>query len=97
MTFFAAEVFDEARRKFGVPQLSPAAFRRNIITEGVDLNSLIGERFTLQGVTFLGMEECRPCHWMEQAVAPGAEHWLKGQGGLRARVITTGVLWKDAP
>lgn len=96
-TFFAAEIFEAARKKFNVPELSPAAFRRNIITEGVDLNSLIGETFTLQGVTFLGMEECRPCFWMEQAIAPGAEDWMKGQGGLRARVLSTGWLRKDAP
>lgn len=96
-TFFAAEVFDEARRKFNVPQLVASAFRRNVITAGVDLNALIGETFVLQGITFRGMEECRPCFWMEQAVAPGAEDWLKGQGGLRARVLSTGWLRKDAP
>lgn len=97
VTFFAAEVFDETRRKFNVPQLLASAFRRNVITEGVDLNAMIGQTFELQGITFRGMEECRPCHWMEQAVAPGAEHWLKGQGGLRARVLSTGWLRKDAP
>lgn len=94
-TFFAAEVFEATRRKFRVPRLAASAFRRNIITEGVDLNAMIGETFTLQGVTFLGLEECRPCFWMEQAVAPGAEDWLKGQGGLRCRILTSGWVRRD--
>lgn len=95
-TFFAAEIFDAVRKEFKVPALAASAFRRNIITEGVDLNALIGERFTLQGLTFEGVEECRPCFWMEQAVATGAEHWLKGRGGLRCKIITGGWLKRDA-
>jgi len=97
VSFFAAEIFEAVRHEFKVPELSPAAFRRNLITEGVDLNTLIGEKFTLQGVQFQGMEECRPCHWMEQAVAPGAEDWLKGRGGLRCRILSTGMLRTDVP
>lgn len=96
ITFFDAEIFDAVRREFHVPDLSPAAFRRNVITEGIDLNTLIGQKFTLQGIELQGMEECRPCHWMEQAVALGAEDWLKGRGGLRCRILSTGVIRKDA-
>lgn len=95
ITFFAAEIFDQVRREFKRPDLSPSAFRRNVITEGIDLNTLIGEKFTLQGVELQGMEECRPCHWMEQAVAKGAEDWLKGRGGLRCRILSTGTLRRD--
>jgi MOSC domain-containing protein YiiM len=56
------------------------------------LSSLIGKQFELQGVRFEGTEECRPCYWMEQALGPGAEIWLKGRGGLRARILTSGIL-----
>jgi MOSC domain-containing protein YiiM len=41
---------------------------------------------------FEGVEECRPCYWMDQALAPGAEEFLKGCGGLRVRVLTDGIL-----
>ncbi len=92
VTFFAWETLQAARRHFGVPKLSADAFRRNVITEGVDLNSLIGRRFTLGGVEFEGTGEARPCHWMNAVVAPGAEDWLIGQGGLRAKVLTDGEL-----
>jgi MOSC domain-containing protein YiiM len=43
-------------------------------------------------VAFAGTGEARPCHWMNHAVAPGAEDWLKGRGGLRARVLSDGEL-----
>jgi MOSC domain-containing protein YiiM len=92
VTFFAWETFQAAKRKFKLPSLSPDVFRRNVITEGVDLNSLVGRRFTLDGVEFEGIEESRPCHWMNSAVAPGAEDWLRGQGGLRAKVLSDGRL-----
>jgi len=96
VTFFAAEVYEEICRDLGVAGRSPAVFRRNVLTRGADLNALIGEEFELQGVRFLGTRECSPCHWMDEAFAPGAEAWLKGRGGLRARILTSGRLVVDA-
>lgn len=92
VTFFAWEIFAAARAHFQVPDLSPAAFRRNVITSGLDLPSLIGRRFTLGGVEFEGTVESKPCYWMNQAVAPGTEEWLRGNGGLRARILADGPL-----
>jgi MOSC domain-containing protein YiiM len=71
---------------------SPDAFRRNVIIAGVDLTALIARIFRLQGIEFEGMSEARPCYWMNDAVAPGAEAWLRGRGGLRARILTDGDL-----
>jgi MOSC domain-containing protein YiiM len=92
VTFFSWEIFDQARRHFGKPHLAASAVRRNIVVEGLDLPALIGARFRLGGIEFLGSEESRPCYWMNEAVAAGAEQWLRGNGGLRARVLTDGEL-----
>lgn len=92
VTFFAWEVYEAVKREFRVPQLSPSAFRRNVVVSGLDLKGLIGRRFVLGGVEFEGTAEARPCYWMNSAVAPGAEDWLKGRGGLRAIVLTDGEL-----
>ena len=92
VTFFAWETFLAAQEKFGLPALLPEAFRRNVIVEGVDLNALIDHRFTLGGVEFEGVVESRPCHWMDGVIAPGAEEWLKGRGGLRAKILSDGPL-----
>jgi MOSC domain-containing protein YiiM len=92
ITFFDWTVYERIRDDFDCPELDPAWFRRNVLTAGVDLNSLIGQRFMLQGVEFEGSEECRPCYWMDEAVAPGVHEALKGFGGLRARILSSGKL-----
>jgi MOSC domain-containing protein YiiM len=93
ITFFAAEVLDALARELGLAEASPAATRRNVITRGVNLNALVGVEFELQGVRFAGVEECRPCYWMNNAFRhEQAESWLKGNGGLRARILSDGIL-----
>jgi MOSC domain-containing protein YiiM len=92
VTFFAWETYETAKRELAAPALRPEAFRRNVIVEGVHLPSLAGARFTLGGVEFEGVGEARPCYWMNDVVAPGAEQWLRGRGGLRAKILRDGVL-----
>ncbi|MDB6168332.1 MAG: hypothetical protein JWM88_1196, partial [Verrucomicrobia bacterium] len=92
ITFFSWEIFRAAREEFSVPSLSPGAFRRNVVIEGIDLNLLIGCRFSIGHAEFEGTVESKPCYWMEQAVAPGAEVWLRGNGGLRAKIRRDGRL-----
>jgi MOSC domain-containing protein YiiM len=92
ITFFQDEVYQSLCEQFDVHDKPPSVFRRNIITRGVDLNSLIGKEFDIQGVRFFGAEACAPCYWMDQAFCPGAEAALQGKGGLRARILNDGVL-----
>jgi MOSC domain-containing protein YiiM len=92
ITFFSLDVFDELCRTLGLGQRSQAEARRNIIVRGADLNELICEDFEVQGVRFHGTEECRPCYWMDRAIAPGAHEFLKGRGGLRAKILSDGRL-----
>ncbi len=97
VSFFAEEVYRELCESLGVRDKTPAAFRRNIVCAGVDLNTLVGGReFQVQGVVFRGREECRPCYWMDQSFGPGAEAALRGRGGLRAEIVTGGTLRVDA-
>jgi MOSC domain-containing protein YiiM len=95
VTFFAAEMYENLCEKLQVTDRDPSVFRRNILTRGADLNALIGKTFEIQGIRFEGMSECSPCYWMDQAFAPGAEEALKGHGGLRARILTTGTLRRE--
>jgi MOSC domain-containing protein YiiM len=92
ITFFATEVFEDVCRKLGAIEKSPGVTRRNVITRGIDLNSLVGKQFEIQGLHFKGTAECSPCHWMNDAIAPGAEAALHGRGGLRAKILTDGTL-----
>ena len=92
ITFFAEEVYQALCGQFDIRDKPPSVFRRNVITRGIDLNSLIGLEFEVQGVKFFGVEECKACYWMDQAFHPGAEQALAGRGGLRARILTDGIL-----
>jgi MOSC domain-containing protein YiiM len=97
VTFFAEETWIRLCRALGVADRRPDVFRRNIVVRGADLNALIGRDFEVQGVRFHGVEHCRPCFWMEQAFAAGAlallDEWKAG--GLRARVLSDGLLAVD--
>ncbi|HET7538200.1 MAG TPA: MOSC domain-containing protein [Candidatus Didemnitutus sp.] len=95
ITFFSSEVADDLQRELQLSALDPSSLRRNVIIEGIDLNTLVGTSFILQGVRFEGVEECRPCVWMNQAVGAGAETWLRGRGGLRAKILSDGTLHRD--
>lgn len=97
ITFFSGEVYEELCHFLQLADRSPAATRRNVITQGIDLNELIGTNFEIQGVQLQGVEECRPCYWMDEAFAPGAEKFLKGRGGLRARILCDGAISVTRP
>ncbi len=92
ITFFSSEVFHDVCRVLTASEKSPGVARRNVVTHGIDLNSLVGKRFIVQGVEFEGVCECKPRYWMDRAIAPGAEEALRGRGGLRARILTNGTL-----
>jgi len=92
ITFFAREVFDQLCAEFGVSDRELSVFRRNVITSGIELPSLYEQEFEVQGVRFHGIGHCAPCHWMNTAFHPGTEARLKGRGGLRAKILSDGVL-----
>jgi MOSC domain-containing protein YiiM len=97
VTFFAEEVFEALCLEFGIYDKPPSVLRRNIMTRGQELNELIGRRFEVQGVVLKGIEECRPCFWINGAFAPGAEKFLRGRGGLRTRVLSSGKISVTTP
>ncbi len=98
ITLFDWSVYERVRDEIVKGDLHPMAFRRNVVVQGIDLNDLIDKRFTLGGLELTGSCECKPCYWMDQACAPGAFEFLKGQGGLRARIVKGGeLLLGDCP
>ena len=92
ITFFSLEVFEMLIRHFGLTNKSAGTVRRNVIVSDIDLNSLIGEEFSIQGVRLLGTGHCKPCYWLDQAVVPGTEEFLEGNGGLRAQILSDGAI-----
>ena len=92
ITFFALETYRALCEQFHLWRKPPGVFRRNVVTSHLDLNALIDVEFEIHGIRFVGTEECKPCYWMNQAFHPGAEAAMQGRGGLRARILTSGIL-----
>jgi hypothetical protein len=94
ITFFSREVYDDLCNILHIHDKPPSVFRRNVIISGIDLATWFNSQFELQGIQFQGRGECTPCYWMDHAFGPGAEEALQGRGGLRAVILTDGMLRK---
>jgi MOSC domain-containing protein YiiM len=94
LTLIEAEVLDALELPSG--RLAPEEARRNVITRGIDLNALVGRRFTVGGVECLGQRLCEPCGHLERltgkAGKPGTLRALIHKGGLRADIVADGEI-----
>ena len=66
--------------------------RRNLVTEGVDLDALVGRQFTVGEVVMVGVRDCPPCAYLEKLTRPGVRAALDGACGLRADIVRGGVI-----
>lgn len=66
--------------------------RRNVVVEGVDLDALIGRAFFVGEVECLGRRRCEPCAHLQRLTRPGVLRSLVHRGGLRADVVSGGVI-----
>ena len=89
LTLIEAEVLDELTFADG-HQLGYAEARRNIITRGIDLNALVGQRFRVGDVECVGRRLCEPCAHLERLTQRGVVRKLIHRGGLRADILTAG-------
>ncbi|MCC7366224.1 MAG: MOSC domain-containing protein [Dehalococcoidia bacterium] len=77
--------------------LDPRHLRRNIVTTGVGLATLVGRDFRLGTAVLRGVRPCDPCRYLETLTRPGLYHDLAGRGGLRAAVLESGVVRAGDP
>lgn len=74
--------------------------RRNIVTDGVKLNELVGRRFRLGDVVCEGVEVCQPCAKMGDVLGEDKALVVKAlvhRSGLRARIVGDGVIHTGDP
>lgn len=69
-----------------------ADFRRNIITEGIELNALVGKTFTLGKIRLKGIMLCEPCAQLAETLDPLVLPQLLNKGGLRAQILSSGEI-----
>jgi len=74
-------------------KLAAAETRRNIATTGVPLNHLVNRTFRVGDVRMRGTRLCEPCKYLEELTArPGLMSGLLHRGGLRAQILTDGLI-----
>ncbi len=81
----------EAISQDGIP-ITPGQARRNIVTRGVSLNELVGRVFYIANVQLRGLRLCEPCNYLADRTDPRVKTSLAHRGGLRAEIITEGVI-----
>jgi MOSC domain-containing protein YiiM len=91
LTLIEAEVLDELTLPEG-NRLEYAEARRNVVTRGVDLNTLVGQRFRVGDVECVGRRLCEPCAHLERLTHRGVLRKLIHRGGLRADILTAGSI-----
>ena len=69
-------------------------FRRNIVTTGVSLNELVGEEFSVGGVSLKGIKLCEPCKHLAETVNSLFLPHMIGRSGLRAQILSSGKIHK---
>jgi MOSC domain-containing protein YiiM len=89
ITLIEAEALEAMAAEHGIA-LEAHAARRNVLTRGVSLDSLLGRCFAVGGVECVGVRPCDPCSHLERVTEPGVLRGLAGRGGLRADVVTSG-------
>ena len=73
-------------------KLSAADSRRNIATAGVPLNHLVNREFYVGSVRMRGVRLCEPCQHLDGLTQTGVMSGLVHRGGLRAQILTEGVI-----
>ena len=91
LTLIAAEGIEAMVDETGIP-LQPHQTRRNILTRGIDVPALVGRQFRVGEAVCYGVRECNPCNHLESLTYPGVRAGLSGRGGLRADVVSGGVI-----
>ena len=102
LTLVETEMVEAVCRESGLA-IAPEQTRRNLVTRGVRLNELVGQRFRIGETVLLGMELCEPCRTLGKHLQtkeiPSARiiQLFTHRAGLRARILVGGVIHEGDP
>jgi MOSC domain-containing protein YiiM len=96
ITLIEREAVEAARREYDL-ELEDHEARRNIVTEGVPLNHLVGRTFRVGDVLLRGYKLAEPCTYVEGLTRSGVRRALVHRAGLRAEILEGGVVHVGDP
>lgn len=82
----------EALRRDHQTDLLPGEHRRNLTTEGVPLNHLVGRRFRVGPAVLEGGRLNTPCRYLELVTGKTVNDILIHRSGLNCRIIEGGTI-----
>ena len=91
ITLIEKENIDAFAIETGLPFRASHA-RRNLVTQGIDLNALAGREFLVGEVRIRGIRLCEPCSYLAGTTFPEVLRGLVHKGGLRAQILTEGII-----
>ena len=92
LTLIESEVIDQFNQETG-SEILYTAFRRNLVTEGVQLNNLVGKIFYVGEVKLCGKELCEPCLYLQEKLkVADLVKRLTHKGGLCCEILTSGTI-----
>jgi MOSC domain-containing protein YiiM len=91
VTLIDADEVAAVAAEVGVP-LTPGLTRRNLVTRGLLLPSLVGRYFTVGEVLLFGTKRCPPCTHLERLTGWKLVKPLAARGGVNAAVFTDGTV-----
>jgi hypothetical protein len=96
ITLIEREAVAAAGREYDV-EIGEHETRRNVVTEGVPLNHLVGQTFRVGDVTLRGLRLAEPCAYLEGLTRQGVRRALVHRAGLRAEIVEGGTLHVGDP
>ncbi|MEP9378299.1 MOSC domain-containing protein [Aquabacter sp. CN5-332] len=91
ITLFEIETLEALKRDHGI-ELGPQDHRRNVTTEGVPLNHLVGRRFWLGATLLEATRLSIPCRHIEEITGKAIFDPLINRSGLNCRILEGGVV-----
>ena len=92
LSLIESENIDYYNTKYGL-NIEYLDFRRNIVTQGIRLNDLVGKKFFIGNVKLEGIDLCRPCRHLTEML--GQDNILKEflrKGGLRCEILSSSTI-----
>ena len=91
VTLIDADEVAAVAAEVGVP-LTPGLTRRNLVTRGIALPSLVGSYFAVGDVLLFGTKRCPPCTHLERLTGWKLVKALAARGGVNAAVFAGGTV-----
>lgn len=96
LTLIEAERIDAFNAAQGTA-LAHGAFRRNVVTRGIDLNALVGVEFRIGTARVRGVRLCEPCDHLAGRIGRGILPAMVHRAGLRAAILEGGLVRPGDP